>query len=674
MNPLRKARARPDLVRKVLSKAGQDGLLATARIVKNLVSAPLPLGYSCAGYVHTVGAQVSDIQPGQRVACAGLGYANHAELVYVPRNLLVPIPDAVSFEDSAFVTVGAIALQGVRQAQLTTGETVLVIGMGLVGQIAAQICSASGCRVFCTDPDNAKIELALMLGAEGGSSARGEDLAGAVNRFTRSRGVDAIIICAATKSSEPMQVAAALARDRARIVAVGDVGHDIPRRAFYEKELELRQSRSYGPGRYDPIYEEHGVDYPLGYVRWTENRNMEAFLDLVSTGRVTVSGLITHRFDVERALEAYALVTGERKEQFIGIMLQYDSDREQPTEVQLAPVARSKGSRGNLSFGVIGAGQFAQGILLPSLKAVGSVRFQSVCTGSGLTSVNVARKYGAAKCTSDYRAVIADPDVDVVIVATRHDSHAQIVIEALEADKHCFVEKPLALTSDELQAIADAERRSDAVLLTGYNRRFSPMAVVLREAFEDVPLNIHYRVNAGAVAGNVWQQDTVVGGGRIVGEICHFVDTLQYLSGALVSSVTAQAVGQHEIGAADPDNLAVLLSFGNGSVATILYTSTGDPGFPKERIEMFGGGCVGIIESWRSVRLTGDQRYRKRAWLQAQKGFREEMAAFMAGVRAGLSPIPVVEQLHTALVTFAIRESLRVGQTVEVNPPHGRRE
>ena len=328
MNPLQKARARPDLVKKVLAKAGQEGLLATGRIVMNLVSAPLPLGYSCAGIVRQAGSRVADIAPGTRVACAGLGYANHAETVYIPRNLLVPIPDNVSFEDAAFVTVGAIALHGVRQAELTLGETVVIIGMGLVGQITAQICAASGCRVFCIDLDSSKVELAKSLGADDGmAGGDNASLKGAVMAFTNGKGADAILITAGTKSSAPISLAPELARDRARVVAVGDVGHDVPRRAYYEKEIDLRQSRSYGPGRYDPNYEEKGQDYPLGYVRWTENRNMEAFLDLVARGRVQLKPLLTHRFEVSEAQKAYDLLLGETKEPYIGILLDYDPDK-----------------------------------------------------------------------------------------------------------------------------------------------------------------------------------------------------------------------------------------------------------------------------------------------------------------------------------------------------------
>lgn len=666
MNPLLKARARPDLVKKVLDKAGQDGLLATARIVMNLVSAPLPLGYSSAGVVAQVGARVADIAPGQRVACAGLGYANHAEVIYVPRNLLVPIPDDVTDAEAAFVTVGAIAMQGVRQAELTLGEIVVVIGMGLVGQISAQICAASGCRVFCVDIDPGKVELANSLGADGGAVSSDTDLKAAVMAFTGGRGADAVLITAGTKSSEPITVAPELLRDRGRVVAVGDIGHEVPRRAYYEKEIDLRQSRSYGPGRYDPEYEEKGGDYPIGYVRWTENRNMESFLDLVAKGRIQLMPLLTHRYMIEDAETAYGHLTGESKEPYIGILLEYEPDKTQGSTVRLDGKAVKNPTSGELGIGVIGAGQFAQGVLLPSLKKVAGVRFHAFATGSGLTSVNVARKYGASVCTSDYQELIADPGVDVVLIATRHDTHARMVVDGLNAGKHCFVEKPLAMDENELQLVIAAHEASTGTLLTGFNRRFSPLARRLRDTISGTPLVMQYRINAGYIPGTHWHQDIETGGGRIVGEICHFIDLMQFLCGALPSSVSAMAVNDSN-SPSDPDNLIISLTFADGSVGSITYTAGGDTGFPKERVEVFGGGDVGVIDSWRSLLVQGNgRRIKQRALLQAEKGFPQEMQAFIDGIRAGESTIPFASQIATTRATFAIQQALRIGGTVEL--------
>ncbi|MGB4107316.1 MAG: bi-domain-containing oxidoreductase [Alphaproteobacteria bacterium] len=669
MNPLQKARARPDLVKKVLAKAGQEGLLATGRIVMNLVSAPLPLGYSCAGVVTQAGSRVADIAPGQRVACAGLGYANHAEMVYVPRNLLVPIPDNVSYEDAAFVTVGAIALHGVRQAELTLGETVVVIGMGLVGQITAQICAASGCRVFCVDLDPSKVNLAKSLGADAGLAGNDNAaLKAAVLAFTNNRGADAVLITAGTKSSAPIELAPELARDRARVVAVGDVGHNVPRRAYYEKEIDLRQSRSYGPGRYDPNYEEKGQDYPLGYVRWTENRNMEAFLDLVSRGRVQLQPLLTHRFDISDAQKAYDLLLGETKEPYIGILLGYDPDRPQPVSVEVSKTKSRTKKEGDIFLGIIGAGQFAQGVLLPALKSAGGANFHSFATGSGLTSVNVARKYGAVKCTSDYNEILSDSAVDAVLIATRHDSHSKMVAAALRAGKHCFVEKPLAIDRAGLDEIIAAQKNSAGTVLTGFNRRFSPLAKRLKDEMSGARLVMQYRVNAGFIPGSHWHQDTESGGGRIIGEVCHFIDTMQCICGADPLTVEAKALTDGN-SPSDPDNIIVTISFSDGSIGTIAYIASGDPGFPKERLEVFGGGRVGVIDNWRKLRVQGyGRKITQRCWLQAEKGHAQEMVAFIEGIRKGEPAISFESQVLTTLATFAIQESLRKNIAVQVAP------
>lgn len=667
MNPLQKARARPDLVKKVLNKAGQEGLLATARIVLNLVSAPLPLGYSSAGVVTQVGSRVADIAPGQRVACAGLGYANHAEVIYVPRNLLVPIPDGVSDAEAAFVTVGAIAMHGVRQASLTLGETVVVIGMGLVGQITAQICSASGCRVFCFDLDASKVELAKKLGANDGVASDETALKAAVSAFTGGRGADAVLITAGTKSNSPIALAPELLRDRGRVIAVGDVGHDVPRRLYFEKEIDLRQSRSYGPGRYDPEYEEKGNDYPIGYVRWTENRNMEAFLDLVAAGRIRLMPLLTHRYPITEAAMAYGLLMGETNEPYIGILLEYEPEKPQkPTVLLVGKTVKSPVS-GEIGIGVIGAGQFAQGVLLPALKKVSGVRFYGFATGSGLTSVNVARKYGASVCTSDYQVLLTDPAVSAVLIATRHDTHARMIVDALRAGKHCFVEKPLALDETGLDEVIAAHESSSAVLLTGFNRRFSPLARRLRDELCGTRLVMQYRINAGHIPGSHWHQDTETGGGRIVGEICHFIDLMQFVCGAMPVSVNATAVNDGNA-PSDPDNLVIMMNFADGSVGTITYAACGDAGFPKERFEVFGGGCVGIIDNWRTLLVQGNgRRVRKRCWLQAEKGFYQEMQAFVDAVRGDESAISFDSQVATTLTTFAIQRVLRSGRIEEIS-------
>ncbi|BEQ16228.1 bi-domain-containing oxidoreductase [Desulfoferula mesophila] len=666
MNPLQKARARPDLVKKVLAKAGQEGLLGTVRIVGNLVSAPLPLGYSCAGVVRQAGGKVTDIAPGQRVACAGLGYANHAEMVYVPRNLVVPIPEQVTYEQASYVTVGAIALHCVRQASPSFGESVAVIGLGLVGQIIAQICSAAGCRVFGIDTDPAKVSLARSNGADAGAIADDANLQAEVMAFTRSKGADAVIVAAGTKSSEPLATAAEIARDRARVVAVGDVGHKVPRREYYEKELVLMQSRSYGPGRYDPLYEEHGVDYPIGYVRWTENRNMQSFLDLVAAGKINLDALTTHRFPIEQAMDGYALLLGKKREPYIGIVLQYDKDRPQPAKVAMAPPAPPKGDA-QIAVSVIGAGQFAQGLLLPALKKVPGVRIKGVATGSGLTARNVAQRYRAETISSDYKDLLAEQDLHGLIVATRHDTHAEIVTTVLNSGRSCFVEKPLALNKDELRGVVKASLENPGFVLTGFNRRFSGLSQALRREMEGKTLVMNYRVNAGPIPAEHWHQDSEVGGGRIIGEVCHFVDLMQYLCGADPVAALATSLGRDVAKPADPDNLIAQLQFADGSIGVITYTSVGDPGFSKERLEVFGGGMAGVIDNWRSLGISGQGRkINKKCRLQSDKGFEQEMAAYVDGIKTGLSPISLQSQVATTLATFAIRESLRTGAAAQV--------
>jgi predicted dehydrogenase/threonine dehydrogenase-like Zn-dependent dehydrogenase len=671
MNPLMKARARPDLVRKVLNKAGQDGLLETARIVRNLVNTPLPLGYSCAGIIEAVGAGIADLHPGMRVACAGLNHANHAEVVYIPRHLVTPIPESVTFSDAAFVTVGAVALHGVRQASPTLGESVVVFGLGLVGQLTVQICAAAGCRVFGIDIDPRKVALAKECGAEDGAVYE-KNVATAVRVFSRG-GADSVLITASTKSSEPAQLAPQLLRDRGRVVVVGDVGLEIRRREYYEKEIDLRLSRSYGPGRYDPAYEEQGHDYPIGYVRWTENRNMEAFIDLVARGRVQIEPLVSHRFPIEQAEKAYALLTGESKEPYIGILLSYDQTKLQSRTVSVTPQAPKADSAGKATrFGVIGAGQFAQGVLLPRLKSIPGVVFDSVVTGQGLTALSVARKYGAKACTSNYREVLASPDVDAVLIATPHHQHANMTAEALRAGKHVFVEKPLAIDEAGLAAVIDAHSAAPGCqIMVGFNRRFSPLAATLVDRMRGEPLVMTYRVNAGQIPATHWTQDPTSGGGRVVGEVCHFIDFMQYIAGCPPTEVIAAAAGNTQL-PTDPDNILVQLRFADGSIGSIAYVSTGDASYPKERIEVFGGGRVGVIDNWRALEIRENGRKSgKHMLLSSAKGHAEELAAFVQSIRTGTPAIAFDSLVAATRSTFAIQLALRTGYPCPVNaePP-----
>jgi predicted dehydrogenase/threonine dehydrogenase-like Zn-dependent dehydrogenase len=665
-----KARRRPDLVQKVLQKARQEGLWNTIQTVHRRLNTPVPAGYSCAGEVLAVGEEATEFRVGERVACAGLGYANHAEVNFVPRNLAVQVPEGLSYDDACFVTVGAIAMQGVRLANLQLGHTVVVLGLGLVGQVAAQLARCSGAKVVATDLDRAKVELAAGLGAH---HAVGEsELDAVVRHATAGYGADAVLVCAAAKSSAPLARAAALARLKGRVVVVGDVGMELDRRAFFEKEIELVVSRSYGPGRYDPAYEARGVDYPLPYVRWTEQRNMQSFLELLGRGSVRVAPLVTHRFPIAQAESAYRIVTGEAPEPAIAILLEYEGSAELPSRVDL-PAAKAPKLAGPLRLGVIGAGQFAKAVLLPAFAAHKQVQIDAVATSSGLTAGDVGRRYGARFCTSNAAEIIADPAIDAVLIATRHDQHAPLAASALRAGKAVFVEKPLAIALDPLLDVLEAVRESSAArLFVGYNRRFSPFAAKCREFFAGRagPLLIHYRVNAGSLPPDHWALDPRQGGGRILGEVCHFVDFLCALTSALPQRIFAESLPGRGRPPLDRDSVSVVLRMSDGSVGTIQYVADGDPSVAKEYVEVFGGQRAAILDNYKTLTLHRDGKTTTHRQLHQAKGHAEEIAAFVAAVLDG-TPMPIDMETLVAVTqtTLLIHASLDLGQPVEYQPP-----
>ncbi len=662
--PLAMARARPDLARKVLNKAKQEGYWGTYKVVRNLIKSPMPLGYSCAGVIEEVGGEAGDLRVGERVACAGLGFANHAEIDYIPRNLVARVPENVSFDDASFVTIGAIVMQGVRLARLELGETVVVLGLGLLGQTATQIARASGAVVVASDPDPARVQLALELGAHHGDHDTSR-LREIVQSLTGGHGADAVLICAATKSDGPIRQAAELSRLKGRVVVVGDVGLGIERRPYFEKELDLVISRSYGPGRYDPQYEVHGVDYPLPYVRWTEQRNMQSFLDLVARGAVRPGPLVTHRFPIDRAEEAYRIVGGEDQQPAIAIVLEYP-ERELPRRIDLG-TAKRKPREGAVRLGVIGAGQFAKGVLLPAFRAQSGVAFRGFCTASGVTSRNVAENFGADYCTSDAQELIADPDVDAVVIATRHDEHARLAAAALRAGKAVFVEKPLALTPAELDDILAAALESGSPLMVGFNRRFAPLMVECRDFFHGRagPLFATYRVNAGQFPAEHWVHDPRLGGGRIIGEGCHFVDALCFLTDSLPVRVHAETFGA--AGAVPRDSATITLRMSDGSVGTIHYLAEGDASVSKEYLEVYGGGRTAILDNYRTLALHRGNKRRMRRLMNQAKGHTEEVAAFVRAVRDG-TPMPIGLDTLVAVTraTFAVHRSLDTGAPAEV--------
>jgi predicted dehydrogenase/threonine dehydrogenase-like Zn-dependent dehydrogenase len=672
-----KAKERPDLVRKVFEKVREEGLKSALGSVREKLAASHALGYSAAGVVAEVGANVSEFRPGDRVACAGTGYATHAEVLSVPKNLCVRLPDEVDFEAAAFSTLGAVALQGVRLAEPTLGEAVVVVGLGLLGQLTVQLLRANGCRVYGVDLDASRVRLALAHGADGGAEP-GADAKESVMRWSRGRGADAVILTAATSSDEPLRFAAEVSRLKGRVVAVGGVGMTVPRDLFFTRELTFRVSMSYGPGRYDPEYEERGRDYPFPYVRWTEGRNLEAFLDLVASGRVDTKALITHRFPVERGAEAYRLISGEAAEPYLGVVIGYDHEREVEPHVEARPrrERREAGeAAGTVRVGFVGAGAYAQKFLLPNFRDEGA-EFVSIATSSGVTARDVGERYGFARYVSGSEAVVADEGVSLVVVATPHDSHAALACAALEAGRHVFVEKPLALDDAQLDAVLDAARASEGTLTVGFNRRFSPHARRAREVFAGrrAPLSILYRVNAGRVPRTHWIQDPATGGGRIVGEVCHFVDLMQFLVGSPVVRVQAEAVsaGDHEV--VEEDSVFVTLRFADGSNGSVAYLAEGDRSLRKERVEIFGEGRVFVIEDFRAATLYAGGHERRERLRAQDKGQAAMVRSVCAHVRGGgEEPTPLEGLEATTRATFRILDALRTGEPQFVTTGSARR-
>jgi predicted dehydrogenase/threonine dehydrogenase-like Zn-dependent dehydrogenase len=668
---LGKARERPDLVKQVIQKAKNEGLINTFNAVRSKLGSWAALGYSAAGIVAGVGEGVTEFQVGDRVACAGAGYASHAEALSVPKNLCVRLPDEVSFEEGAFGTLGAIALQGVRLAEPTLSEAVVVIGLGLLGQITVQLLKANGCRVFGIDLDPQKIELARKIGADAGA-LNDDAVKRTVMDWTRGRGADAVLITAATSSNQPVELAGEISRLKGRVVAVGLVGMDVPRNLYYHHELTLKVSMSYGPGRYDPEYEERGHDYPFSYVRWTEGRNIEAFLDLVAEGRVNVGALVTHRFQIEEGERAYQLISGETKEPYLGIILRYDTEHELERRIETtaasAKAASSAAMQESVRLGLIGAGGYAQGMLLPNFKASGA-QFRAIATASGVTARNVGEKYGFAYCVSGADEVINDTEVNLVVIATRHDLHASLAERALRAGRHVFVEKPLALSDEELQRVLDAALSSEGRLMVGFNRRFSPLARAAQEFFagRQTPLSISYRVNAGRIPRSHWIQDPREGGGRIIGEVCHFIDLMQYLTGAPTTRVYAESIASRNEQIVDEDSVFITLRFADGSNGQIGYLAEGDKAMPKERIEIFCDGKTFIIDDFRSATSYRNGREEQTRLRNQDKGQPEEVRKVCQVVLEGrAAPIALEDLAATTRATFRILESLRTGQAINV--------
>jgi predicted dehydrogenase/threonine dehydrogenase-like Zn-dependent dehydrogenase len=659
-----KARSRPDLVKQVIDKARREGLVNTAQAAFNRLDQPMALGYSSAGTIVALGEAMEGFQVGQRVACAGGGYAVHAEYNVVPRNLLTPLPEAVDFDSAAFTTLGAIALHGFRLAEPQIGDNVAVIGMGMLGLLAAQIATAAGSNVLGIDLDPSRITLASSLGLR---SVLREDALDASATFTANRGFDAILICADTSSNDPVELAGAIARDRARVVATGAVGLTFPRKVYYEKELSFINSRSYGPGRYDLSYEEQGNDYPLGYIRWTEGRNFEAVVELMAGGRLNVQPLITHRFPIEKATQAYEVITGKKKEKFMGVLLTYPQETRNEERRVVFPRSSFK-SMGTVKLGVLGAGLFANSVLLPAIQKAGDIEQIGIASSGGLHAQHAGKKFGFQYATSEEAEILNDPHINTVAILTRHNTHADLVVKALKAGKHVFVEKPLAITPEQLKRIEEQLLTTDnCLLLTGFNRRFAPLTQKLKSLVSGLqePKYIHYRINAGAIPLNHWTQDPEIGGGRIIGEACHFVDLTTYLIGAVPTSVTAHALSGG--GKYREDNVSMTFAFPDGSIGIVDYLANGAKSFPKERVEVFCGGQIAVLDDFVSLQTVKDGKRKEERGAQ-NKGWVEEWKVFTRSIReGGEPPIPYEQLLGVTRATFAVVESLRKKETVEIS-------
>lgn len=657
---LGKARSRPDLVQQTLRKLSHEGPGPTLRAVMTRLDAPQPLGYACAGVVEAVGGGVAGFAPGDRVACAGAGYANHAEWVAVPENLVVRVPEEVELRRAAFATLGAIALQGVRVAAPTLGEIGAVIGLGLLGQLTVQLLRANGCRVLGIDLDPARVKAARAQGAEWGGRP-GDDFEAWKDGATAGHGADFVAVTAASESSEPLALAAELCRQKGRIACVGSTAMHLDRRWLYEKELELRMSMSYGPGRYDRRYEELGLDYPLAYVRWTENRNLDAFLALVRAGALDPLALDVREVPFAEAERAYEdLAKGELGA--LALVFRYEETA--PPARSLVLRAAEGAARERVGVAFVGAGNYAKGILLPAVDAAPSVRKVAISTATGPSARRTAERHGYAKCTTDTGEVLADPAVDLVFVATQHASHAALAARALRAGKAVWLEKPAAITLEQLAELEAALAETRGFLALGFNRRFSPHARCVRDAFAGRrgPLAIHYTVAAGPTPGGTWHTDPAVGGGRVIGEVCHFVDLCTFLVGAAPVSVFATALGR------DPetdDSLHALLQYPDGSSAAIQYLARASAALPKERFEASADGKTARCDNFRRTTVHGGKGLR--TWNQ-DKGQASAVREVIAAVRAGApSPFDWPEVAATTRATFAMLESARSGSAVSLN-------
>jgi predicted dehydrogenase/threonine dehydrogenase-like Zn-dependent dehydrogenase len=648
-NLLDKVRSRPDLARQVIDKALKEGPLTALDAAFNKLDQPMVLGYSSSGIIEAVGPGLTGFSVGDRVACAGGNFAVHAELEVVPQNLLARVPDTVDLDQAAFATLGAIALHGFRLAGPQIGESVAIIGMGLLGLLAAQIARAAGCPVLGIETNPQRVKLAQSMGFKAVDVSEAES---ACSAFTNGKGADIVLICADTPSDDPVDLASKIARDRAVVVAVGAVGLNLKRKIYYEKEIDLRISRSYGPGRYDPEYEERGKDYPAGYVRWTEGRNIQSIVDLLAEGRIDLKPLISHRFPIAEAEKAYDLITGKTGEPFLGVLMTYAAPA-QPVEyrrtIEVTPKAAGKPIE-KVRIGVLGAGNYANATLLPAIKKVGGVDMVGIASAGGVTAQAAAKRFGFQFASTDEKEILENADINTVLVLTRHQHHARQVLAALKAGRNVYCEKPLAMTTEDLDAIfTELKNGSAGMLSVGFNRRFSPLSIRLKSFLSacNEPFMATYRVNAGFIPATHWTHDPAQGGGRIVGEGCHFIDYMVFLAGATPVKVDAEALP--DSGRYHSDNVQISLKFPNGSLAQVIYLANGDKGLPKERLEVHSGGQSAILEDYRELQLwSGGIKRVTRSVLRQDKGHQAAWQAFVEAIKAGTAPSIPYDQIYAS--------------------------
>lgn len=655
-----KAKSRQKEVKMVIDMIRSEGFKKTYDVVMNKLEAPSPLGYSCAGEVIAVGDDVTDLKAGDKVACGG-GGAYHADVVAVNRNLCVKLPGNIDMSQAAFATIASIAIQGIRQADLRFGENCTVVGLGLIGLITIEVLKASGIKAIGVDVSEAQVEKAKEIGADFALNRNHAGIAQAIIDFTKGYGTDAVIITAGTSSLDPVEFAGEVCRRKGKVVIVGAVPTGFSRPNYYKKELDLRMSSSYGPGRYDPLYEEKGIDYPIGYVRFTENRNMQTYIDLLDAGKLNIKNLITHTFELHDAPEAYDLILS-RKEQLIGVLIKYDALKEVRASVLLKNNVVAERNATNVGF--IGAGNFAQNAVLPRIKD--KVNFIGIATAEGNMSRYVADKYAFNYCTDVPENLIQDASIGTVFVLTRHDTHAEYVIKSLEAGKNVYVEKPLAMNFDELEEVKKAYMNSESGLMLGFNRRFSPLMQQMMHSLESgQKKSINIRVNAGVVPPDHWVHDPKVGGGRIIGEVCHFIDLAYYISGSRAISIQALSLGANP---SIKDTVSINIEFENGSIANISYYSNGNKNVPKERIEVFSNGAVYLIDDFKTMETFSEKGIKKTKLKAQDKGHTESFNLVMDALATGnMFPISFEDIYHSSLLTLETIRSINEKRLIEVS-------